>query len=208
MVYLIHSGDNILKINDILKVAQKRFGLYGLEKTTMKEIAADLNMSKASLYYYFPDKEHLFKAVIETEQTEFFRLVESTFETISDPADMLRTFVSIRLRYFKTFFNLSRLRHEELKSMKPLLGDIFNQLRSHEIEVVEQILAKGVESKQFQIINTVEVATLFLETIKGLRSQVLYNKELMYVEPDEYTVLEKKLNMFTDIFIRGLSANN
>ncbi|HEY4784669.1 MAG TPA: helix-turn-helix domain-containing protein, partial [Bacteroidales bacterium] len=62
MVYVTHSGENAEKLEVILKAAQKRFGLYGLEKTTMKEIASDMGMSKAALYYYFPDKEGLFKA--------------------------------------------------------------------------------------------------------------------------------------------------
>ena len=68
MVQIVHSGDNSDKISNILSAAQKRFGLYGLEKTTMKEIASDLGVSKASLYYYFPDKESLLKAVVELNQ--------------------------------------------------------------------------------------------------------------------------------------------
>jgi AcrR family transcriptional regulator len=39
------------KINDnkaelIIQIAQKRFGLYGIEKTSMREIAGDLGISK------------------------------------------------------------------------------------------------------------------------------------------------------------------
>jgi len=84
MVYITHSGENAEKTNIILKSAQKRFGLYGYEKTTMKEIASDLGMSKAAMYYYFPDKEGLFKAVVEMEQSEFFQVVEETCKKISD----------------------------------------------------------------------------------------------------------------------------
>jgi TetR/AcrR family transcriptional repressor of mexJK operon len=35
----------------IVETAQRRFAIYGIEKTTMREIAGDLNMSKGSLYY-------------------------------------------------------------------------------------------------------------------------------------------------------------
>ena len=59
------------KTDLIIEAAQKRFGLYGVEKTSMREIANDLKLSKASLYYYFPDKESLYKAVVEKEQKEF-----------------------------------------------------------------------------------------------------------------------------------------
>ena len=41
----------------ILDAARKRFAYYGFSKVTMDEIAADIGMGKASLYYYFPTKE-------------------------------------------------------------------------------------------------------------------------------------------------------
>ena len=72
MVATIHNGENEDKRNNILEIAQKRFGMYGLAKTTMQEIANDLGMSKGSLYYYFPDKERLYAAVLEKEQNVFF----------------------------------------------------------------------------------------------------------------------------------------
>ena len=50
----------------IIEAAIKRFAHFGVSKTTMAEIAADLSFSKASLYYYFPDKLNLFAAVFKT----------------------------------------------------------------------------------------------------------------------------------------------
>ncbi len=207
MVYITHSGENLSKINQILKVAQKRFGLYGLQKTTMQEIASDLGISKASLYYYFPDKEHLFKAVVEMEQDVFIQLIDETLKENSDPIDMLNKFVKIRLDYFKTFFNLSRLRLEEFKIVRPLLSDTLHQLRQKEVEIVELILLQGVEKKKFSISNTRETAILFLELLRGLRGLIFQNKELMYVEQEEYDMLYTKLNLFTDIFIKGIMDN-
>ena len=78
MVQIIHRGDNLEKTNEILAAAQKRFGMYGLDKTSVSEIAADLNMSKGSIYYYFPDKDSLYMAVVEKEHTEFLETVEES----------------------------------------------------------------------------------------------------------------------------------
>src|ERR1051325_6834770 len=49
----------------ILEAEQKRFSHFGVDKTTMNEIADDLALSKASLYYYFPDKLSLYAAVLK-----------------------------------------------------------------------------------------------------------------------------------------------
>ena len=48
----------------ILNAAQKRFAHFGISKTSMEDIAADIGLSKSSLYYYFTTKEDIFKAVI------------------------------------------------------------------------------------------------------------------------------------------------
>ena len=40
------------KVEAILNAAQRMFGQYGLTKTTMTEIATEVGMGKASLYYY------------------------------------------------------------------------------------------------------------------------------------------------------------
>ncbi len=204
MVNITHTGDNVEKANKILQVAQKRFGLYGLEKTSMKEIASDIGISKATLYYYFPDKEHLFKAVVEMEQESFSQIVEKTFETTDDPTILMRKFVKIRLDYFKTFFNLSRLRFEDFKTMKPMLNDAYEIFNKNEEDQIKKIMKMGVEKKIFFIDDVQSLATLFLESLKGLRTLVIHNKELLYIEQDDYELLVKKQNAFTDVFIKGL----
>ena len=71
------------KVTAIIEAARKRFAHYGLTKTTMNEIAADIGMSKASLYYYFPDKENLFVAVIGQDFDEFVQTIDAV---INNPA--------------------------------------------------------------------------------------------------------------------------
>ncbi|HEX3006675.1 MAG TPA: TetR/AcrR family transcriptional regulator [Bacteroidales bacterium] len=199
-----YNGEGSQKTSIIIKAAQKRFALYGLEKTTMREIAKDVGISKAALYYYFPDKEHIYKEVIEIEQKIFFDLVEEHMQQTPDPELMLIDFVNVRLNYFKTFFNLSRLRIEEFKSVKPILEDTLKKFRKQETGAVERILQKGVDEKVFHVGDIHEEASLFLEVLRGVRSLVFQTKELMYVEQDDYDVLAKKLNTLTKIFIRSL----
>lgn len=204
MVQIIHGGENTYKINEILKVAQKRFGLYGLEKTTMNEIAKDVGISKASLYYYFPDKEHLYKSVLEIEQKVFFELVDKNIRETTDPVDMLKNFMAIRLNYFRTFFNLSRLRLEEFRHLKPILEDTLSVFRKKEIEALHTIIKFGIEKGIFFTNKPYEVSSLFMEMLRGVRSLVFHNKDLMYVEQEDYDILVGKMKDITEIFIKSL----
>ena len=49
----------------ILDGAIKRFSHFGINKTTMAEIAEDLSVTKPALYYYFPDKQSIIVAVAD-----------------------------------------------------------------------------------------------------------------------------------------------
>src|SRR5665648_72271 len=109
---VVSGSDKSIKLQQITETAQKLFGLYGVEKTSMREIADDLNLSKASLYYYFPDKESLYKAVIEKEQDEFIIKIHEKIRSIKEPGLLLREYAVTRLSYFRTLLNLSRLRWE------------------------------------------------------------------------------------------------
>jgi AcrR family transcriptional regulator len=204
MVSITHSGENIFRLNQILTAAQKHFGMYGLEKSTMREIASDLNISKGALYYYFSDKEQLYKAVVEKEKDEFFQLVTEKLSLMSDPKEMLLEYIEIRMNHFRMVLNLSRFRMEDFSNLKPLIGDTWIQFQAKEVEIIEQILNLGIQKEQFFIDQPHEVAELLLDLLKGLRKNELHNKELFYLDQNEYSGLVKKTNDFVHIFIKGL----
>ena len=204
MVTITHSGENIFRLNQILSAAQKHFAMYGLEKSTMREIASDLNISKGALYYYFSDKEQLYKAVVEKEQEEFIQLLTEKLSLMSDPKTMLLEYIEIRMKYFRNMLNLSRFRLQDFRNLKPLIGDTWIQFQTKEVEIIEQILNIGIKQNLFFIENPNEVAQLFLDILKGLRKNELHEKELFYLNQDEYTGLVTKTFDFVKIFIKGL----
>ena len=204
MVTITHSGENIFRLNQILNTAQKHFGMYGFEKSTMREIASDLNISKGALYYYFSDKEQLCKAVVEKEQNEFLQLITEKLSIMSDPEEMLLEYIRIRMLHFRTMLNLSRFRMEDYRNLKPIMGGTWVQFLAKEVEIVEYILNFGIKKNLFFIEQPNEVAQLFLDLLRGLRKIELHNKELFYLDQNEYDLLVSKTHAFTTIFINGL----
>ena len=55
----------------MLCAAQKHFLTYGLERSTMDGIAADAEVSKATLYAHYTSKEALFQHMIRAKCTEY-----------------------------------------------------------------------------------------------------------------------------------------
>jgi len=192
------------KINHILEAAQKRFGVFGIEKTSMREIANDLKLSKASLYYYFPDKESLYKAVVEKEQNEFIVNISERILTILEPQQLLCEYAIARLSYFRTLLNLSRLRLEAYSDLKPAFRETIHIFKEKEKEIVIKIFEKGISTGKFSINDTDQTASLFLDLLKGLRVSVVNDKITLFIEEEEYEVLLEKTIAFTEIFVKGL----
>jgi AcrR family transcriptional regulator len=189
----------------IIEAAQNRFGILGVEKTSMQEIADDLNLSKASLYYYFPDKESLYKSVIEKEQNEFLKRISEKVLSINQPDLLLREYVKARLSYFHTLLNLSRLRLESYSDLRPVFRETMISFREKEQEFVEKILVDGMKIGIFDIEKPDKIASLFLDLLKGLRVSVVNHKKTLFIEPEEYQKLLENTIDFTEIFIKGIT---
>jgi len=54
----------------ILQAARRRFVQWGYSGTSTAQLAEDLGITKAALYYHFPDKEALFLAVVNDYLSE------------------------------------------------------------------------------------------------------------------------------------------
>jgi AcrR family transcriptional regulator len=60
----------------IQEIALELFAEHGYEKTSLREIAAELNVTKAALYYHFKSKEDLLVAIYQDQTRPIDELVE------------------------------------------------------------------------------------------------------------------------------------
>ena len=201
------SSEPEAKIDFILKAAQRRLGIYGYEKTTMQEIAADIAMSKAAVYYYFPDKESLFKAVIENEQKEFFRLLEQRISELTEADDMIMELVELRHSLFRKFLNLSKFRLSENQLVKPLFINLYNKLREKETDILVTIFNLGKKNGIFHFEDSGELAVLFSDLLQGIRIMEMRRVSSIEMTAEENNRLIKMLRDATLLFINGLKYN-
>ncbi len=208
MVAIKHRAENQEKLDAILSAAQKRLGLYGYEKTTMSEIAADVQLSKASMYYYFPDKESLLRAVLEKEQSDYFRLIGERMKKLEDPERMIFEFIRIRHRYFTTFLNLTKSRFSDFFQIRPHLKELIENLRSTEAKLFTEVLKDGMKKGVFRLRHPEKTAVLFLEIIHGLRLVVMRNRPIQELSDEDYDLMFDKHKGFIELFINGIKTNS
>ncbi len=199
--------EDLSKVASILNAAQKRFGQYGLCKTTMSEIATDIGLSKAALYYYYPDKENLFEAVIQKEQKEFVEELEREIQTCGKASVLLLTYVKKRQDYFNRFMNLGKLRYETLNSSKPFLCRLSESLIDKEKELLSAILERGIANKEFKKLNVKEYAAFLIPLLQGLRCYAIKVQKDLVMNEEEHATLNGHLSKAIQMVIRDISIS-
>lgn len=81
------------RIDDILRIATGRLAERGYAATSLDEIAEVLDLSKASLYHYFPSKEDLILACLDRVGDETNRQLRAVAASPLSPRERLRAAV-------------------------------------------------------------------------------------------------------------------
>jgi len=100
--------------DQIVRTAMQLFARQGYAGTSMREIAEATSVTKASLYYHFPDKETLYRrAMTDTMEMLCQRMAEAA-EGIEDPVDRVRALVHRHLELFVEESDLIRALYHNL----------------------------------------------------------------------------------------------
>ena len=193
------------KKKQIIEVAQKRFALYGFDKTTMQEIADDLEMSKGSLYYYFTDKESLYKSIIAQEKKEFLQILRLKVNQLDDPKTMLHEYTRIRMKLSERLINLARAKSLFHKNLQTFMKGAVSDLLEQEDLIIREIFRAGIEKGLFKISDLGETAALFNDLVRGIRMLFLRDKHTFQQDTDWHDY-EEKMTLFVEIFCKGLSV--
>ena len=136
----------------ILEAAAKRFKHYGYSKTSMAEIAGDLQMSPGNLYRYFPGKIDIALGIADhAAEIQMEKLREVATETDVPPVLRLRNFFYTdmmctydQIESDPRIFELAQI----IKTERPAW---INSRLAEERELINAILSEGVESGDFDI---------------------------------------------------------
>ncbi len=93
---------------EILRAARDEFTRYGYAGTSMRRIAEATGVTKAALYYHFPDKQTLFRVAIEEEVRRRRERILARIAGIEEPSRRLRELVHAYLDQFLQDRPLSR----------------------------------------------------------------------------------------------------
>lgn len=189
----------------ILDAALRRFMQYCASKTTMNEIAEDLRCSKASLYYYFPDKKGLHHAVLRKIAEALLLEQEAVVAQCGRATDILLRLVAIKLQFAQRYCRLELFKI--LNDNSEETRRVIDAVKAREKELITAVLKKGIETGEFSAEEDPEdVALLYHQLCEGLRYTAVsgLQEDMAHTE---FEAITERQQFLTKIFLRGLKQS-
>ena len=191
----------------IILAARKVFARYGFSKTTMEDISAEVKMGKASLYYYFPNKENLFQAAIKHEQDEFLKKADILFQKHTSAEEKLKTYVEERLKFFHELVNLGTLSFNAVHDRHAIFLKMYEAFAEKEIGIINNIIKEGKTRGEFISNIPKGYAEMLIHLLQGLRLRIIKSITGSEMDPKIYRDLRSEMMMTIDMFIKVIQLN-
>jgi AcrR family transcriptional regulator len=182
----------------ILEVSRELFARFGFKKTTMEDIAQALGKGKSSLYYYFKNKEEIFQAVIDWEETILFSRLRSVVSSSMTP-ELKMKYLEIRMETIRELENYHKALNVDNIAGLDFLDHLKGRSEKEEVSMIKEIMDEGVAKNMFQVKNTYMAAIALTTAFKGLEIPLFKSTTIQNF--DEFKV---QINNVLNILFYGL----
>lgn len=183
-----------------LDEATRLFVTHGYNGISMREIAENVGVSKAGLYYHFRDKEALFLAILTANLDEIEGIVAGARRTECHP----RSRISRVLHEFGARAPeqraIIRLASQELGNLSPEARGAFGRLYQEKfIDQIRTILVEGIAGGDLQPVDAHNATWILL----GMMYPFLYPSHDAMLSPTTDAI-----DLMVAIFFDGLAIRN
>jgi TetR/AcrR family transcriptional regulator len=127
----------------ILAAAEAVFAEQGYGGATMAAIAARAGVPKPNVYYYFPTKERLYRAVVERVLTEWLA-ASAAFDTSDDPAEALTSYISVKMDLARAMPLGSKIWASEIMRGAPAIQDFLDTTLTQWVRSRERAIRRWI----------------------------------------------------------------
>ena len=162
---------------DLARIALDLFAERHYASVTIKDISRAAKVNSAMIYYYFEDKEDLFRAAIETAIDEAFDLFDSHRDSNKhgNPADAIGDWLNIHVALSRQLRNVVKISMD----CKGVIGNLpegqepIKRFYSHEDEILQKIIRDGIQQGIFRKVDPAIVATMISTMLDGVMARSL-----------------------------------
>lgn len=156
---------NISRKEQIVNVAAKLFKQKGFVATSMRDLAAELGIEAASIYYHFKSKEELLEKICFDMADKFITNAREVNDIYFNAEEKLRMAIKFHIETITENQNQSSVFLSEWRNLSELKLKLFRQLRQQYENQFTIILADGEKEDIFDDVDKKFAVLSILSTI-------------------------------------------
>ncbi|MEO0041657.1 MAG: hypothetical protein RL329_1105 [Bacteroidota bacterium] len=198
-----------LKKETILQGAAACFMQFGYEKTTLDDIGKSASLNKASIYYYFKNKEEIFSEVVLQEATTYITELQTKTNRKRGLESKIVFYITERIKKYNEVITLHRLSLSNLTGIETVFNDLYRTVKEREIQYIQTLLEKGKELKEITTDLDLQDVSINLFVISdALKYEALRTKKARYKGDIDMANAPQKIAFLVHLILRGLTYPN
>jgi len=180
------------RLEEVLAVAARLFRERGYRATGLDQIADELGVTRAALYYYFDTKQELLEEICGRTMDAVESALQDV-QVVPDAAERLRAFA--RAFALNTATDAARVFFRDAKELGPEFRERQRE-RAHRVTLgAEEIMEAGIASGRFRSVDAHVAAPGLLAMLNSLPD---------WVRPGRHGALEDVTEQLLDVYLRGI----
>jgi len=190
----------------ILAAAEELFARKGFDGSSIRGIARKAKTNTALIYYYFGDKEGLFRATLEKAVVEVPQILEKAISSSDTVEDGLHRILQMIVTLAPKRSHFFQILHRELAMESPRLSFLVNKYFHRNYELVKSLMEKALSDGKFRELD-LELAPLsLLAMILFFFHNSFLVRRVLKLDPFDEKFIRRLVLHTLDLFLHGALA--
>ena len=189
------------KIKDevIYEAALKVFAKYGYRKTTLEDIASEMDMTAANLYAYSQSKRELYEQTVSYAMLRWQTKVRGAVSKKRKASEKLEALCSGALYYLKEDPEFTALLESD-PSIFPMFPtvDPYEEINAASTRMIEDILDLGANTGEFRKLDSAAVSRVIFGMYKSFIIRAYVQGETEFIQ--------ENLPQTMDLLLKGIES--
>lgn len=186
------------------KAAMKCFMKFGLDKTTLDDIAQSVGLNKASLYYYYKNKEDIFVEAALKEGEDYIISLQQEVLLKKGVENQVSYYMQSRFNYYKNVLNMNRVSVETLNKILPHFFELYEALMKREKQFLSLLIRKAIQDGELMKTNADKIASVLIDISDALKHSVEQQAILKMENEIDYSNSLRDMKFLISLMFKGL----
>jgi TetR/AcrR family transcriptional regulator, cholesterol catabolism regulator len=144
------NGNIVTRRDEIFRAAEKIFAIKGYQATTLDEIAQEIGITKASLYYYIRSKGEILQSIVN-RMIEPMEAVAKAGRASGSPRNRIENMIRLLVEFGAERKEITRIVFEQGNVLPRRTRDALTRRREEVDQVIRDTLKEGIEQGVFNV---------------------------------------------------------